>query len=139
MAIEPVAKIIPAVHLGGRTKEDAYQFVHALKLRLAEDCIPAFTSDGLPACCYAITAHFGEWVGNTRSLAKSKESLLIHVHWWRGYYHFARAHQSLRLRVLELKRRYRERTPAMAAGFTDHIWSVGELLSLPLVFEGGAC
>jgi transposase-like protein len=40
VAIEPVAKIIPAVHLGGRTKEDAYQFVHDLKLRLAEDCIP---------------------------------------------------------------------------------------------------
>jgi hypothetical protein len=38
-----------------------------------------------------------------------------------------------------LKRRYRDRTPAMAAGFTDHIWTVGELVSLPLVFEGGAC
>jgi hypothetical protein len=60
-----VAKIIPAVHLGGRTKEDAYQFVHALKLRLAEDCIPAFTSDGLRAYFYAITAHFGVWGGGT--------------------------------------------------------------------------
>ena len=57
----------------------------------------------------------------TWSLAKSQESLLIHVHWWRGFYHFARAHESLRVKVPGLKRRYRERTPAMAAGFTNHI------------------
>jgi hypothetical protein len=61
------------------------------------------------------------------------------VHWWRGFYHFSRPHQSLRVKVSGLKRRYQERTPAMAAGFTDHIWTVGELLSLPLVFEGSAC
>jgi len=75
----------------------------------------------------------------TWSLAKSQESLLIHVHWWRSFYHFSRPHQSLRIKVPGLKRRYQERTPAMAAGFTDHVWAVGELLSLPLVFEGGAC
>jgi IS1 family transposase len=213
VAIEPVTKIIPAVHLGGRKNEDAYQFVHDLKLRMAEDCIPAITSDGLRAYFFAITAHFGEWVAGTWvvsnllaygqlvkrrnkkkgdgkpytitrmkwgkrwqlfqtlreqgfretiqtafiervnltmrqgiaplsrktwSLAKSQPSLLLHVHWWRAYYHFARPHQSLRVRVAGLKRRYRERAPAMAAGFTDHIWTVGELLSLPLAFEGGA-
>ena len=33
---------------------------------------------------------------------------------------------------------YMPEAPAMAAGFTDHIWTVGELLNLPLVFEGGA-
>ncbi len=73
----------------------------------------------------------------TWSLAKSQQSLLLHVHWWRSYYHLARPHESLWLRVPGLKRRYRQRSPAMAAGFTDHIWTVGELLSLPLVFEGG--
>jgi IS1 family transposase len=217
VAIEPVTKVIPSVHLGTRGKEDAYHFVHDLKLRLAEDCVPAFTSDGLRAYFYAITAHFGEWVAGkewvvsnllaygqlikrkdkkkddgkpftitrmmwgkrwqlfqtllelgfsatiqtafiervnlttrrgqgiaplarkTWSLAKSQESLLLHVHWWRGFYHFARPHQSLRERVPGLKRRYQERTPAMAAGLTDHVWKVGDILSLPLVFEGGTC
>lgn len=62
LAIEPVTKPIPAVHLGGRTKENAYQFIHDLKLRLAGGCIPAITSDGLRAYFYAITAHFGEWI-----------------------------------------------------------------------------
>ena len=51
-------------------------------------------------------------------------------------YNFCTPHQSLRL-TLELprssKRRYRQRhiqrTPAMAAGLTDHCWSVAELLT----------
>jgi hypothetical protein len=75
----------------------------------------------------------------TWSLARSQPGLLIHVHWWRGFYHFARPHQSLRAKVPGLERRYRERTPAMAAGLTDHVWTVGDILSLPLVFEGGVC
>jgi hypothetical protein len=63
---------------------------------------------------------------------------LLHVHWWRSFYHFARPHESLQVRIPGLKRRYRKRTPAMAAGLADHVWTVGELLSFPLVFEGGA-
>jgi transposase-like protein/IS1 family transposase len=65
VAIEPVTKIIPAVHLGGRTNDDAYHFLHDLKLHLTETCIPAITSDGLRAYFFAITAHFGQWVGST--------------------------------------------------------------------------
>ncbi len=65
VAIEPVTKIIPAVHLGRRKNGDAYHFVHNIKLRLAEGCIPAVTSDGLRAYFFAITAHFGEWVAGT--------------------------------------------------------------------------
>jgi transposase-like protein len=48
-AIEPVTKIIPAVHLGARADADAYHFGHDLRLRLADGCIPAITSDGLRA------------------------------------------------------------------------------------------
>jgi transposase-like protein len=65
VAIEPVTKIIPSIHLGGRTNDDAYHFVHDLKRRLVEGCVPAFTSDGLRAYFYALTAHFGEWLGGT--------------------------------------------------------------------------
>jgi len=71
----------------------------------------------------------------TWSLAKSQHGLLFHVHWWQAFYHFARPHQSLRQRVPGLTRRYQPRTPAMAAGLTDHVWSMRELLSLPLIYE----
>ncbi len=61
LAIDPVSKAIPALHLGGRTKVDAFALVHDLKLRLAPDCIPAFTTDGLRSYFYALTTHFGHW------------------------------------------------------------------------------
>jgi hypothetical protein len=43
-------------------------------------------------------------------------------------YNFCKAHRSLRLRQ-EQGKKWRQRTPAMAAGWTDHVWSVQELLS----------
>ncbi len=36
--------------------------VHDLRQRLAPDCLPIFTSDGLHLYFYALTAHFGQWV-----------------------------------------------------------------------------
>jgi IS1 family transposase len=67
--------------------------------------------------------------------------LLLHLEWWRAYYHFARPHESLRQKLGQpLERggkrqpqRYRQRTPAMAAGLTTRRWTVRELLLLPLV------
>lgn len=38
-----------------------------------------------------------------------------------------------RLRRKQGKRKWRQRTPAMAAGLTDHVWSMVEWLSLPSV------
>ena len=63
VAIDPVSKIIPAIYLGDRKAGDGYRFVHDLVLHLAPDCIPAITSDDLRAYFYAITVHFGRWVG----------------------------------------------------------------------------
>jgi transposase-like protein/IS1 family transposase len=61
LALDPVSKAIPALHLGARKAEDAYALVHDLKHRLTPDCVPAFTTDGLRAYFYALTAHFGHW------------------------------------------------------------------------------
>ena len=48
--------------------------------------------------------------------------------------------EELRVRVPGLKRRYRPRSPTMAAGLTEHLWKVGDILCLPLIFEqGGVC
>lgn len=55
-----------------------------------------------------------------------------------AYYHFVVPHRGLRQRLAQpqptkgLKgspKKWRERTPAMAAGLTDHIWTMDELLS----------
>lgn len=43
-------------------------------------------------------------------------------------YNLCSAHRSLRLRQ-EQGKKWQERTPAMAAGWADHVWSIEELLS----------
>ena len=75
----------------------------------------------------------------TWSKARSNEMLYLHVQWWRCYYHYSRAHETLRVRIPGLRRRYRPRTPAMAAGITDRFWSVGDILHLPVMAQEGAC
>jgi hypothetical protein len=61
---------------------------------------------------------------------KSDLLQLNHVEWWRAYYHWIRPHQTLSERVSGEKPRLR--TPAMALGLTDHVWTVGEFLHTPL-------
>jgi IS1 family transposase len=61
LAIDPVTKVIPSLHLGGRKNEDAYAVSHDLKERLDPACVPSFMTDGLWGYFYALTAHFGHW------------------------------------------------------------------------------
>jgi IS1 family transposase len=61
LVIDPVTKVIPTLHLGGRKSTDAYAVVHDLKERLALNCAPSFMTDGLWMYFYALTAHFGHW------------------------------------------------------------------------------
>src|SRR5437016_8012295 len=77
-----------------------------------------------------------------RTWATSQQApqLLAHLEWWRAYYHFVRPHESLRVALVQprerggnlLAQRYRQRTPAMAAGITTRRWTAGEVLSCPL-------
>jgi IS1 family transposase len=221
VAIDPITKLVPALHLGARTQASAHVVVHSLRQRLAPGCIPAFTSDGLHHYFYALTAHFGQWVtvpgrrvrqwqlaagliygqlqktyrrrklvrvtrlmrcGSYQALRTTLQSvglsgtlntafvervnltlrhsvagvarrtwatvqtapqLVAQLEWWRGYYHFVRCHTSLRVPLTQPRerggrrppQRYRQRTPAMAAGLTPRRWTVRELLALPLLAD----
>ena len=73
----------------------------------------------------------------TWSLAQTEDKLMLHLEWGRGYYHFVRVHSSLSLGS-HLPKHLRERTPAMAAGLTDRRWRTLDILSMPLVAQGGA-
>jgi IS1 family transposase/transposase-like protein len=72
--------------------------------------------------------------------ARYTPELMEHLEWWRCYYHFVRPHESLAVELFkpvtrkgrQLPRKYRRRTPAMAAGLTDRRWTVRELISYPL-------
>jgi hypothetical protein len=52
----------------------------------------------------------------TNGFSKKWENLEAAYSLWFAYYNFCRKHQSLRI------------SPAMEAGISDHLWSVGELL-----------
>jgi hypothetical protein len=62
LAIDPLTKIIPVLHLGLRTQKMAHLLIHSLRQLLAPNCSPLFTSDGLNLYFYALTAHFGQWL-----------------------------------------------------------------------------
>jgi len=76
----------------------------------------------------------------TWGVAQSSAELLLHLEWWRAYYHFTRPHASLDEPLAEprvrrgrrLPQHRRPRTPAQALGVTDHRWTIVELLSYPL-------
>jgi hypothetical protein len=76
----------------------------------------------------------GRQVRKTLAFSKDVEMNRAAAIWEDSYYNMVRPHKSLRLSVLDRQgHRWRPRTPAMAAGLTDHIWSIKELATaLPL-------
>ncbi len=71
VALDPLTKLIPVLHLGARTQTAAHGVVHELQQRLAPDCLPVFTSDGLNLYFYALTAHFGVWASGIENRVRS--------------------------------------------------------------------
>ena len=70
LALDPLTKIIPVLHLDLRTQAAAHLVIHDLRQKLAPGCIPVFTSDGLNFYFYALTAHFGHWVASVGQRAR---------------------------------------------------------------------
>lgn len=76
-------------------------------------------------------------VRKSLSFCKDQTQLRRRVSFFQTFYNFARPHMSLRLPLPEDQRKSKgiihpkwiERTPAMAAGLTDHVWSFRELLT----------
>ena len=64
----------------------------------------------------------GRLVRKTLSFSKELEMLEASSVWEDAAYNLTRQVKTLRLEVNEEKRRFQQRSPAMAAGLTDHIW-----------------
>ena len=82
----------------------------------------------------------------TSSFCKDRDRLRQRVVFFQAFYNVARPHTSLRRQLPLHERtrhgaicpRWRECTPAMAAGLTDHVWTFRELLTAkfePLEFQ----
>ncbi len=71
-------------------------------------------------------------VHRTLTHSKRVKYLQFHIDFEDAVYNFVRPHGSLRLRLRSPEphgRLWVARSPAMAAGLTDHIWSMEELMS----------
>ena len=58
LAIDPLTKIIPVLHLGPRTQNMAHTVIHCLRQFLVPGCLLLFTSDGLNLYFYASPGPF---------------------------------------------------------------------------------
>lgn len=72
----------------------------------------------------------GRLVRKTLGYSKEVEMLRASCGWEDAVYNLARACKTLRVASEEPARRWRKRTPAMAAGLTDHVWTIEELLTM---------
>lgn len=70
----------------------------------------------------------GRLVRKTLSFSKARERLAASCAWEDWVYTLTRPVKTWRLEVNDGRRRWPPRSPAMAAGLTDHRWSVKELL-----------
>ncbi len=70
----------------------------------------------------------GRLVRKSLSYSKQVEALEAACAWEDGVYNLTRTVETLSIRVREGNRRWKRQTPAMAAGLTDHVWTIKELL-----------
>lgn len=71
----------------------------------------------------------GRLVRKTLGFSKRVQMLRAASVWEDVVYNLARHVKTLRLEVNDGTRRWLQRSPAMVAGLTDHIWSIEDLLS----------
>jgi hypothetical protein len=81
----------------------------------------------------------GRLVRKTLSHSKKDYYLQRHLDLEDAVFNFVRPHQALRVTLPRPihGRKWKQRTPAMAAGLTDHIWTLEELLSYRIPPFGG--
>ena len=71
----------------------------------------------------------GRLVRKTLAFSKEVDVYRASAAWEDLVYNLARAHRSLRVQAVDdPKRKWKKRSPAMASGLTDHIWTIKELL-----------
>lgn len=75
----------------------------------------------------------GRMVRKTLSFSKKEKMLVASCAWEDWVYNLTRPVKSLRVEVNDGQRRWKSRSPAMAAGLTDHIWTIGELMRTVIV------
>ena len=91
-------------------------------------------ADGRISTSYAerlnltIRNSLARFIRKTMNSSKNRSVHIKIVDFLQAWYNFVKPHISLRVPEINGKRKWKQRTPMMAKGLTDHIWKLGELL-----------
>ena len=75
------------------------------------------------------------FIRKTMNCSKILNSHSNALDFFQAWYNFVKPHKSLRLEINLENKRWMQRTPAMAEGLTDHIWTIHELLNFRIPFQ----
>ena len=75
------------------------------------------------------------FIRRTMNASKNPGMHSLAVDFFQGWYNFVKPHKSLRMLVNNGKRKWGERTPVMAEGLTDHVWTLEELLTFKIPIQ----
>ena len=117
-------------------QRDEHGRVQGVKLRVIFGCPGEVLALLGESTAYIERSHLtsrlfnGRQVRKTLAFSKDPGMNRAAAIWEDSYYNLVRPHKSLRIPDQDGSlRRWQPRTPAMAAGLTDHIWTVKELLT----------
>lgn len=68
------------------------------------------------------------FIRRTMNFSKKRRTHTKIVDFLQAWYNFVKPHKSLRVFQIDGNRKWKQRTPMMAEGLTDHIWKLEELL-----------
>jgi len=66
-------------------------------------------------------------IRKTIDFSKCLNPLIMHLCLFFAWFNLVKPHDALKIEIVDSKRRWKQRTPAMAANLTDHIWTLEEL------------
>jgi hypothetical protein len=69
------------------------------------------------------------FIRKSMNCSKERQMHSKTIDFFQASYNFVKPHQSLRLEIKLGRKRWMQRTPAMAEGIADHIWNLKELLT----------
>ena len=69
------------------------------------------------------------FIRKTMNYSKKSENHSYAMDFFQAWYNFAKLHNSLKLEINQGNKRWYQRTPAMAEGLTENVWTIEEILN----------
>ena len=69
------------------------------------------------------------FIRKTMNYSKKSENHSYAMDFFQAWYNFAKLHDSLKLEINQGNKRWYQRTPAMAEGLTENVWTIEEILN----------